>query len=1254
MPTAPPPANTGEIDLAHLADDASQRSALGTEEQLLLDAEEAWLAQHHQPPASSTPRIGLALSGGGIRSATFNLGVLQVLRNLSFQPPAAPPAGVPAGTPAPQRRSLLQHLDYLSTVSGGGYIGSWLVANWWRKAQRGIPEDHQLDFLAPDSPEILHLRRYSRYLAPEDGLLNADTWTMLAIWIRNTLLVQLMVGCWVLAGMLTVRLFGSLLDIFSHWKQGADSWFWQLLVNLKVPQIAATGEMWHRKNGWVCLLLAIGPFIYAWLNMGRELRAINRTTPSPSDRPKKSQFQVFTTIVMPLVVTTFFLAAALLGVLPPYNISPEQLRAALTNYFSPSVSGVAAPDGFGAAPFILFGKGEVAMLFSAMGYFLALSGTTRVPVVHHPPLSWRTLRATIGKWLIIITTALVAGVASHAMARMLQSQIAGGLRYTNGLYMAEVWQSHIIHPILKVSAFRLYLEPVFWSLAFIFLAWKFGRRSPWWMHLLGLLLCAVSFLLAWQGLEWMSHLLTQTLVNYQNVARFYVGPTIAVFGTLFVVAIVGLLGREMNDETREWISRLGAWFMITWATCVAVKILVFHGPDIVTCLLESKDHWAIKWGAVFTWLMGTGAGLLASRSADANGQPGAAAPSPIVRIVSTVGPYIAITGLLLVASWLLNRLVTGGAHSPVDPGWAFPLSAFWWLLGLILAGVVLALRVDLNEFSMNHFYRNRLVRCYLGTPGNHQAESKPHPFTGFNFSDNFPLAELAVNDCRYPGPYPILCGALNTSNDGGLDTQERKAESFIFSPLGCGAYRQKAEMRPNSALHSYRPTALYADGTDAPFATPFTVTKTAPEGSEMTRHQFPGDPLTLGTCMAISGAAVSPNAGYHTSAINSVFLGLFNARLGWWLPNTSHEKTALRQTAAWRRNFPENPLGWLNVLAAELSGSASPVTSFISVSDGGHFENLGIYELVRRRCKVIICSDGEQDQHYQFHGLGTAIRRCRVDFDTEITIDLSQIKERDAKGRNKAPCAIGTIHYPGNTEPGVLIYLKLSFTGWETEDVAQYRSLHPQFPHEPTSNQFFLESQFESYRRLGETVTNEALRACWKAATSSATTHEECWSHFARLLSPYWATPSAAEPGSFSRHTQALISLWRTIRDQRDSLTGIDEYVIIGFRKFLSTQGVDLRKLDQERLKEPRPATATAAAARLRDAAYVCQEMLQLMENIYFDLRLEDEYEHPDNSGWVVLFRQWSTWPVLREAWASTRATYSARFRMFCQVTLRL
>jgi hypothetical protein len=194
---------------------------------------------------------------------------------------------------------------------------------------------------------------------------------------------------------------------------------------------------------------------------------------------------------------------------------------------------------------------------------------------------------------------------------------------------------------------------------------------------------------------------------------------------------------------------------------------------------------------------------------------------------------------------------------------------------------------------------------------------------------------------------------------------------------------------------------------------------------------------------------------------------MFNARLGWWIGNP-------RRAWKWRRASPR--VGLLYLLA-ELTASTSDRSSFVNLSDGGHFENLGLYELVRRRCRFVMAFDAEQDGDLTFDALGGAVRKCRIDFGVDIDIQVRAIRHVGKTKRSRLHYAHGTITYP-NGQQGLLFYFKSSLTGDEPVDVLQYAIAHAEFPHQTTADQWFSESQFESYRALGEHMVDVVCREC--------------------------------------------------------------------------------------------------------------------------------------------------------------------------------
>jgi hypothetical protein len=229
--------------------------------------------------------------------------------------------------------------------------------------------------------------------------------------------------------------------------------------------------------------------------------------------------------------------------------------------------------------------------------------------------------------------------------------------------------------------------------------------------------------------------------------------------------------------------------------------------------------------------------------------------------------------------------------------------------------------------------------------------------------------------------------------------------------------------------------------------------------------------LDLGTAMAVSAAAASPNMGSATIRPLTPTLALLNVRIGFWIRNPLFI-AAPKWAARLRELFS---LYFLYELIANLNEKSWNVY----VTDGGHLENLGAYELLRRRCRVVIVCDAEADPEMTFSSLVRLQRYARIDLGVRIALPWASIREatlgvsqgmarkRTAKPQKEgAHCAIGTIDYPDGGR-GVLVYIKASMTGDENDYISNYKSRYPEFPHESTGDQFFSEEQFEAYRALG-------------------------------------------------------------------------------------------------------------------------------------------------------------------------------------------
>jgi hypothetical protein len=353
---------------------------------------------------------------------------------------------------------------------------------------------------------------------------------------------------------------------------------------------------------------------------------------------------------------------------------------------------------------------------------------------------------------------------------------------------------------------------------------------------------------------------------------------------------------------------------------------------------------------------------------------------------------------------------------------------------------------------MHGMYRNRLVRAYLGASNcgqqdgnrdpadNDEDPRQPDPFTGFSLNDNLPLHALCPQAAASGGEVrllPIVNTTLNLVHGQNLAWQQRKAESFSMTPLYCGNWYE-----------GYRRSTDYGGGGG----------------------------ITVGTAITVSGAAANPNMGYSSSPVLAFLMSIFNVRLGAWLGNTN-----VHGNKTYDRRGPKSSL---MPLFAEVFGLTNSSRGYVNLSDGGHFDNLGLYEVVLRRCRHVLVSDAGCDRGFAFEDLGNAIRKIRIDFGIPIEFkDKIEILPNDADGADKPGrsglyCAIAEIRYKaidGDDVPnGILIYIKPTLRGHVPResgalpyDVYSYARSSKDFPHETTADQWFSESQFESYRALG-------------------------------------------------------------------------------------------------------------------------------------------------------------------------------------------
>lgn len=386
-------------------------------------------------------------------------------------------------------------------------------------------------------------------------------------------------------------------------------------------------------------------------------------------------------------------------------------------------------------------------------------------------------------------------------------------------------------------------------------------------------------------------------------------------------------------------------------------------------------------------------------------------------------PLLIWSSYALVYSWTAQG---ADVELPLGP----TESRFDLILQLFAITLVAMLGLRANSYSLHSLYRDRLGHAFLGgLPA--AAEEETDGRAGL---DGLKLSGLGDGS----GPFHIINCALNVEGSLEANKRGRNADFFIFTPLRAG-----------SALTHYVPV----------------------------RAMEQADPrLDLAGAMAMSGAAASANMGSSTVRILSPTLSLMNIRLGYYLPNPKFmsEKDGKWTSDAsrfgkrlWDRFF----------LLIEMFNMMTEDSGTIYLTDGGHIENLGIYELLRRKCRLIVAVDSEADPNLGCGSLLKLERYARIDLGVRITVPWEEIARQSravsaSLGEERAicdpgpHCAIGRIIYGDKTE-GVLVYVKSSLSGDEKDYILDYARRNAAFPHEATSDQFFSEEQFEMYRALG-------------------------------------------------------------------------------------------------------------------------------------------------------------------------------------------
>jgi hypothetical protein len=1105
------------------------------------------------------PRTALSISGGGIRSATFALGVMQALA----------------------RRRILEQFDFVSTVSGGGYIGSWL-SSWVRRDPWGIRGVSALltrraaERLEPEPTPLRHLRAYSNYLTPRLGALSADTWALVATYVRN-LLLNWIVLIPLLAGV--VALPRLVMTAVMHRARDID-----------FCGIHASSTQAAFAIGVVLLLIAL--FFLVW-----NRPVVDRAETETEDRSWKKK-------------KTFTDGRFLKWCLVPFMASSFALLLAWAWHLADHPNEEDLP----LRPFLYIGAGVCLAAFAwfAWQYSRASFAQSRVDPTRQQERKWMRVG-----WEAVAS--LAAGLVGGLLAWLLTIEFAGAVTK-----IASV--GAIRWPIADTGGLTtpttLYVcfgVPLILGILFLQCVVFVGAAShqnhdfdrEWWARAAGWVLIGA---VAWIALAVIS--------IYGPVAIYHLPKVLsAAGGAAGVFSLIA--GWSANtDAAKKKAGENKTSPLTNVALALAVPVFVLY----ILSLISTGTTWALQqpWALqkMKAYVPPDEAAIerdarLADRATH-DYSTAVAAKSVKVKEVPVVNvPRHRSFEHFRVVQQADGRLVAA------------------IVFGLPLLALLFSRAIGVNVFSMHAMYRNRLVRAYLGAS---RWNRHPNAFTGFDADDNMLMHELrpeyiwwysfrdpeqarellataaaktrldflnqeiaarvgdlggdakaltqalnaliatddllakfdptaapasaevrplrnrrfiekAFNDDIYPSPMPLICADDVIDAAGLLDRFQKRQDSAasalrelfkikdpsdLTTLLGeINSVIETAVLAGNSAFNLNINTDPFnwsdADGihrmidnrlrldvafdrllTPLQLARPLHIVNIClnlTTGAELGWQERKGESLTvspmasgshrlgyrdtrnygeisLGTAVTISGAAASPNMGYHSSPALAFLMTLFNVRLGWWLGNPGLAGNDTFQ----RRNPRSSILPFLY----EATGNSDDRYEYVYLSDGGHFENLGIYEMVLRRCHKIVISDAAADPKYIYDDLGNAIRKIRIDLGVQIVItDIGILPpaDRDPK-KPQRYAAVGKILYRDidgdGAVDGDLLYIKPVVYDQGPRDVLNYAKNSPTFPHESTADQFFSESQFESYRALGAFAIDQICKNSDKDVKSVA------------------------------------------------------------------------------------------------------------------------------------------------------------------------
>jgi hypothetical protein len=530
---------------------------------------------------------------------------------------------------------------------------------------------------------------------------------------------------------------------------------------------------------------------------------------------------------------------------------------------------------------------------------------------------------------------------------------------------------------------------------------------------------------------------------YVRLGSPELGPFIWV--AVSIAPVIAIAAAFLNRLQVQGLSRAGApkptasyWWRRTFeiragARLPWITILLALGTvPVIPYLFVNKAGFAAKIGTIVLSLVsGLYAAVFGHRAQADQSAPGDLSRWALM-LASAIFIYaIAVVAYVIAQLWFAPGVLFD-SHNVVRG-----MIMLWAAIAFVLM-----FQTNTNYVGLHRFYRDRLMEAFMPDPdavARNEVDVSPDA-DNLSLTDLWPPAPAGDGGSRNI-PYPII-------NTNGI---------FMNDPSRLLAWR----------------------GGDNFMLTPMFVGSTATGWERTSKHIARNGPLSLPSAMAASGAAINANAAYVGAGVTrdrlvSIVLMLLNLRLGMWIarPDATPATNTTHQPNHWSPSFR---------YGLTRTGYTSQ-SSFVELTDGGHFDNSGIYELARRKCSVIVAIDGEEDPSMALPALYSVSQRVREDFKATIKLDgvLNDLVPEKGKGYPEGvtfvtrPYFVAPITYEDGT-PGVLIYVKLSLAQGLGFDALGYRAQHTDFPHQPTADQFFVPEQVEAYRNVGFVNMEKAI-----------------------------------------------------------------------------------------------------------------------------------------------------------------------------------